>query len=88
MNGKSNLQVYIVLALCNVLEVKIGDLFDRRDDVFQTECREKNMICKEYNLLDGNRNLSNQKKGFLKIYMDMLQAYEGELLKKMINNSE
>lgn len=77
MSGKTKPQVYTILVLCNVLGVRISDLFD--DNVVSTEISESGVqyiTCEEEKLLNCYRGLSDRKKELLRIYVDMLQQYE------------
>ena len=81
VNGKTKPQVYTILVLCNVLGVRISDLFD--NNVLSTEIPGSGVqyiTCGEEKLLDCYRGLSDKKRELLRIYMDMLQRYEDELL--------
>ena len=65
--------------LCNVLEVRISDLFD---NVLSTEISKSGVqyiTCEEKKLLDCYRGLSDKKRELLRIYVDMLRQYEDEL---------
>lgn len=79
VSGKTKPQVYTILVLCNVLGVRISDLFD--DSVVSTEISESGVqyiTCEEEKLLDCYRELSDKKRDLLKIYVDMLRRYEDE----------
>ena len=61
VNGKTKPQVYTILMLCNVLEVRISDLFD---NVLSTEISKSGVqyiTCEEKKLLDCYRGLSDKK---------------------------
>lgn len=80
LNGKTKPQVCTVLLLCNVLGVRISDLFD--NNVVSTEISESGVqyiTCEEEKLLNCYRGFSDKKKEFLRIYVDMLQRYDDEL---------
>ncbi len=80
VNGKTKPQVCTVLMLCNVLGVRISDLFD--SNAVSTKISESGMqyiTCDEGELLDRYRGFSDKKKEFLKIYVDMLHRYDDEL---------
>lgn len=93
INGKTKPQVYTVLMLCNVLDITISDLFDdhmvvqaeknpSEEDKVHTEKSEsvlQYITSEENTLLDFYRNFSSQKKELLRIYMDMLWQYSGEI---------
>lgn len=77
VNGKTKPQVYTILELCNVLGVRIGDLFDNSvapSDVLESELSDTTFD--EGKLLECYRGLSERKKELLRIYVDMLQQYE------------
>lgn len=76
MTGKTRPQVYTILLFCNVLDVKMSDLFDHK----KVESSTKEQEYMEMNILASYRNLSNEKKKLLKLYMDMLEKYDSELL--------
>lgn len=81
VNGKTKPQVYTILVLCNVLGVRISDLFD--NGVVSKEISGSGIqyiTCEEEKLLDCYRGLSDKKKELLRIYVDMLRQYEDELL--------
>lgn len=83
VNGKTKPQVCTILMLCNVLGVRISDLFD--GNVMSTEIAESGMqyiTCEEEKLLNCYRGLSDNKKELLRIYVDMLQRYDDELFVK------
>ena len=75
---KTKPQVYAVLLLCNVLGVRISDLFD---NVVTTEISGSGVqyiTCEEEKLLNCYRRLSNKKRKLLRIYVDMLRQYEDD----------
>lgn len=77
VNGKTKPQVCTVLMLCNVLGVRISDLFD--SNVVSREISESGVqyiTCEEEKLLNCYRGLSDRKKELLGIYVDMLQWYD------------
>lgn len=81
VNGKTKPQIYTILVLCNVLGVRISDLFD--NGVVSTEISElgvQYITCEEEKLLNSYRGLSDKKRDLLRIYVDMLRRYEDELL--------
>lgn len=83
VNGKTKPQVYTILMLCNVLGVRISDLFD---NVATTEISGSGIqyiTCEEEKLLDCYRGLSDKKRELLRIYVDMLRQYDDELLVEM-----
>lgn len=80
VNGKTTPQVCTILLLCNVLGVRISDLFD--SNVVSTEISElgvRYIPCEEEKLLNCYRGFSDKKKELLRIYVDMLQRYDDEL---------
>lgn len=83
VNGKTKPQICTVLMLCNVLGVRISDLFD--NNVVSTEISESGVqyiTCEEEKLLNCYRGLSDRKKELLRIYVDMLQQYEEVLIEE------
>lgn len=80
VNGKTKLQVYTILLLCNVLGVRISDLFDNAATTEISGLGVQYITWEEEKLLDYYRGLSDKKKELLRIYVDMLQQYEDELL--------
>lgn len=83
VNGKTKPQVCTVLMLCNVLGVRISDLFD--NSVVSTKISESGVqyiTCEEEKLLNCYRRLSDRKKELLRIYVDMLGRYDDELFVK------
>ena len=87
MKGKTKPYVYTILMLCNVLDIHISELFD--DNMFNdsrttsiySEGKMKYITCKEEEMLIWYRYLSDEKKELLRIYVDMLRKYDGELLR-------
>lgn len=80
VNGKTKPQVCTVLMLCNVLGVRISDLFD--NNVVSKEISESGVqyiTGDEGKLLNCYRGLSDRKKELLRIYVDMLRRYDDEL---------
>lgn len=80
VNGKTKPQVYTVLLLCNVLGVRISDLFDAVATTEISESRVQYITYDEEKLLECYRELSDKKRELLRIYVDMLRKYEDELL--------
>ena len=80
VNGKTMPQVYTVLLLCNVLGVRISDLFDTVATTEISESRVQYITYDEEKLLECYRELSDKKRELLRIYVDMLRQYEDELL--------
>ena len=79
VNGKTKPQVYTILLLCNVLGVRISDLFDNVATTEISGLGVRYITWEEEKLLDYYRGLSDKKKELLRIYVDMLQQYEDEL---------
>lgn len=80
VNGKTKPQVCTILLLCNVLGVRISDLFD--SNVVSTEISElgaQYITCEEEKLLNCYRGFSDKKKELLRIYVDMLRRYDDKL---------
>ena len=80
VDGKTKPQVYTVLLLCNVLGVRISDLFDTVATTEISESRVQYITYDEEKLLECYRELSDKKRELLRIYVDMLRQYEDELL--------
>lgn len=80
VNGKTKPQVYTILALCNVLGVRISDLFDNVASTEISGSGVQYITCEEEKLLNCYRGLSDEKRKLLRIYVDMLRQYEDELL--------
>ena len=80
VNGKTKPQVYTIMLLCNVLGVRISDLFDNVATTEISGLGVRYITWEEEKLLDYYRGLSDKKKELLRIYVDMLQQYEDELL--------
>ena len=74
VNGKTKPQIYTILLLCNVLGVRISDLFD--NNVLSAAISDSGIqyiTCEEEKLLYCYRGLSDKKRELLKIYVDMLR---------------
>lgn len=71
MNGKTNPQLYTLLAICNVLDVSINDLLStgKPDDGEESWGEEKQ-------LLSSYRKLSPKKRRLLTAYTEMLSNYQ------------
>lgn len=81
MNGKTKPQIYTVLMLCNVLNVRISDLFDREDAREHETEIELVKICvtrEEERILECYRSFPENKRKLLSTYLDMLEQYHGE----------
>lgn len=71
MNGKTNPQLYTLLAICNVLDVSISDLLStEKQDGGEESWKE------EKKLLSSYRKLSPGKKRLLAAYTEMLLNYQ------------
>ena len=71
MNGKTNPQLYTLLAICNVLDVSINDLLSTgKEDAGEERWGE------EKKLLSSYRKLSLKKKKLLTAYIEMLLKYQ------------
>lgn len=68
MRGETKPYIYTVLTICDALNVTIADLLERQGDDENLE-----------GLIETYRGLSPEKKKMLKVYMDMLLHYNGEL---------
>lgn len=75
VNGKTKPQVYTILVLCNVLGVRISDLFDNVATTEMSGSGVQYITCEEEKLLDCYRGLSDKKRALLRIYVDMLRKY-------------
>ncbi len=82
MKGKTKPYLYTVLELCNVLGIRIEELFYEGNDM---QNRMACMTGEEEKILMCYRCFSDQKRQLLKIYMKMLQQYDGELFEKAAN---
>lgn len=88
MNGKTKPQVYTVLLVCNVLGVRISELFSDHvvfDERKEMHIETSEMPCitfEEEELLHSYRRLSDKKRELLRIYVDMLQQYDELLVEK------
>lgn len=68
MRGEMKPYIYTVLTICDALNVTIADLLERQGDDEDLE-----------DLIEAYRCLSPEKKKMLKVYMDMLLQYSGDL---------
>ena len=68
MRGETKPYVYTVLTICDALNVTIADLLERQGYDEDLE-----------DLIEVYRCLSSEKKRMLKVYMDMILHYNGEL---------
>lgn len=68
MRGETKPYIYTVLIICDALNVTIADLLGRQE--FDEDLED---------LIEAYRGLSPEKKRMLKVYMDMLLQYSGEL---------
>lgn len=80
VNRKTKPQVYTILVICNVLGVRISDLFDNVAITEISGSGVQYITCEEEKLLDCYRGLSDKKRELLRIHVDMLRQYEDELL--------
>lgn len=71
MNGKTNPQLYTLLAICNVLDVSINDLLSTGKQDGSEESWED-----EKKLLSSYRKLSPKKRRLLTAYTEMLSDYQ------------
>ena len=69
MEGETRPYIYTIFLICNALGITIKDLLD--DNSTERDQEERQLII-QYRLL------TSEKKKQLKVYMDMLQQYEGE----------
>ncbi|MDC7286381.1 helix-turn-helix domain-containing protein [Blautia schinkii] len=67
MNGKTKPYVYTVMMICNVLGVSVGELFEKRGT------GEVEKIISAYCVMPP------QKREMVRVYMDMLLQYDGEI---------
>lgn len=68
MRGETKPYIYTVLTICDALNVTIADLLERQGYDEDLE-----------DLIEAYRCLSLEKKRMLKVYMDMLLQYSGDL---------
>lgn len=68
MRGETKPYIYTVLTICDALNVTIADLLERQEDDEDVE-----------ELIRAYRCLSPGKNRMLKVYMDMLLQYGGEI---------
>lgn len=87
MNGKTKPQMYTVLQLCNILDVTISELLDRKETAISQKIRPWHKEIEEKKLIEEYRYLSDKKKKLLRLYLDMLQSFDNERIEKMINQS-
>lgn len=69
MKGKTKPYIYTLMIICNVLDVTISDLFEKKDLAVDEDL---NALIEAYNCL------SSEKKQMLKVYIEMLLQYNEE----------
>ena len=74
MRGETKPYIYTVLTICDALDVTIADLLEKQVSEYSED---------EEVLIRVYRSLSSEKKRMIKVYMDMLSKYNGELWKIM-----
>lgn len=77
MNGKTTPQIYTLLKICNVLGVSIESLFN--DSISEENFIEKvsiDLMSEEKEILFYYRCLSEEKKKWFKVWLDMIQQYK------------
>ncbi len=70
MRGETKPYIYTVLTICDALNVTIADLLEKQTAEYDEDVEE---------LIRAYRCLSPGKKRMLKVYMDMLLQYSGEI---------
>lgn len=70
MKGVTRPYIYTILMICEALDVSIGELFEHRDSGYEED---------EEVLIRAYRCLPPEKRKMLRVYMDMLVKYTGEL---------
>ena len=70
MRGETKPYIYTVLTICDALDVTIADLLEKQVSEYSED---------EEVLIRVYRSLSSEKKRMIKVYMDMLSQYNGEL---------
>ena len=70
MRGATKPYVYTVLTICDALDVTIADLLEKQVPEYGED---------EEILISAYRSLPPEKKRMIKVYMDMLLQYNGEL---------
>lgn len=70
MRGETKPYIYTMLTICDALDVTIADLFEKEASGYDEDVED---------LIRAYRCLSPEKKKMLKVYMDMLLQYSGEL---------
>ncbi len=70
MRGETKPYIYTVLTICDALDVTIADLLEKQTAEYGEDVEE---------LIRAYRCLSSGKKRMLKVYMDMLLQYSGEI---------
>lgn len=70
MRGKTKPYVSTILTICDALNITIADLVEKQASGHSED---------EEVLISAYRSLSPEKKKMIKVYMDMLLQYKGEL---------
>ncbi len=70
MRGETKPYIYTVLTICDALDVTIADLLEKQVSEYSED---------EEVLIGVYRELPPEKKRMIKVYMDMLSQYNGEL---------
>lgn len=70
MRGETKPYIYTVLTICDALDVTIADLLEKEASEYGEDVE---------NLISAYRCLSPEKKRILKVCMDILLQYSGEL---------
>lgn len=70
MKGKTKPYIYTMLMICDALDVSIGELLEEGNYVYSVD---------EETFINAYRSLSPEKRKMLKLYMDMLMQYGGEI---------
>lgn len=69
LNGKSKPYLYNMLLICNALQISISELFENKN----VDCGDEERIISAY------RDMPLEKQRMLRIYVDMLLHYNGEI---------
>lgn len=69
LNGETKPYLYNMLLICSVLEISMGELFEKRN------CKQES----EEQVIRTYRSMSPEKQRLLQIYADMLLQYKGEI---------
>ena len=76
MRGETKPYIYTVLTICDALDVTIADLLEKQASEYGEDGEDDEDV---ENLTRAYRCLSPEKKQMLKVYMDMLLQYNGDL---------